>query len=93
MLYTKTITYEFEAGGERFAITSVHNGIVTFEETRKNSQEDEHYYGELALVDGAWALTDYPRRECVRQYGEDTAAAIEAYLNQHGPPAFTTEES
>lgn len=79
--YKRQIHYIFNIQYE-WAITHWDGNSVGGEEVRKNGQEDCHMRFEANLVDGKWVLD-----ELSRQYIDfTTAAAIEAYFNEHGMP-------
>ncbi len=85
MAYEKKVIYHFNAGGEVWSVTSFSDTRISFEETRKNGQEDTHMSGSAELENGKWKITD--GRGQIEFY-EDAWVAddIEAYFNEHGPP-------
>lgn len=84
--YTKRVSYDFEIDGEGFSVTDWSNRSVTVEETRKNGQEDCHFYAELFFTAGKWKMEPYARQNCAEHYFKTTADKIEAHLDRWGPP-------
>lgn len=85
--YKTTIIYEFEIDGEYFGITDFGADFFEVDEMTKNGQEDTHMGGYAVLKDGAWAW-DY---ESFSEYMDaGTAAAILAYVTEHGLPIAVT---
>ena len=89
--YTKRVTHTFTADDQEWAVTDFYAEQIGFEETRKNGQEDCHMIGEAVLVDGKWKLEDYTRRQIEMYTGKETADAIEAFFDEHGPPTDAVE--
>jgi hypothetical protein len=87
--YKKHVEYHFEAAGTGFAITSVRaeDGWLAVEETRKNGQEDTHFYGELECTEGRWELNEESREHLETYESKRVADALEAYINEHGLPS------
>jgi uncharacterized protein YodC (DUF2158 family) len=91
--YLREVSWRFWPQSKRHSswrITEVTETYITFEETRKNGQEDTHMGGEAELIDGRWVLDKGTRQQIETYEGKSTADAIEAFFNEHGPP---TEES
>lgn len=85
--YKTCITYEFEVDGEGFAVIDWGDRRVDVEETRKNGQEDCHFFAELYLnEDGKWKMDDWSRKNAGLYFYSTTADGIEAHLNKWGPP-------
>ena len=85
--YEKQTIYTFEAGGDEWAVTHFTPDVISFEETRKNGQEDCHMGGEAELINGKWVLDKYTRKS-IDMYGRtDQADKIEAFFNEHGVPS------
>jgi hypothetical protein len=84
--YTKTTTYIFEVDGDTWAVLDFNDEWIALEETRKNGQEDTHFFGEARLVEGKWKLDDDARKMLEGYWGESTIEAIEAFFNEHGVP-------
>ncbi len=84
--YRRTTAWLFTADGVDFAITAYSSDRVYVEESRKNGQEDTHFYGELTVEDGRWVLEDEARDHLDMYERETTADALEEYLNQNGLP-------
>jgi hypothetical protein len=84
--YRRKTTWHFTADGVDFAITYYTDDMVHVEESRKNGQEDTHFYGELTVEEGRWALDDEGRDHLDMYEKETTADALEEYLNQNGLP-------
>ena len=86
MHYRKHVEYHFEVDDKIWAVTGFNDTSISFEETRKNGQEDTHVYGEAMLVDGKWVL-DYHTKCMLKEYwGNNTINEIEDFFNKHGPP-------
>ena len=86
--YRRVDSYHFEAGGEYWAVIGVSFCAgdiprISFEETRKNGQEDCHMFGVADLVDGAWKMVN---SNIVCEADQQTADAVLAYFTEHGRP-------
>lgn len=87
--YRKQILWNFEAGGECWAITKISENRehVEIEEMRKNGQEDTHVYVEANLIDGRWVVDPEGAEYGIdRYFGAEFRQYIEAYLDGHGLP-------
>lgn len=87
--YKMIVEYHFKVAGVDFAITAWDAKTVCVEETRKNGQEDTHFYGDFERQDGRWVLTEYSRKQLDTYWSTKVADSLERYLNMHGlPEAF-----
>ena len=84
--YTRKVLYLFDAGGETWAVTDFTATTITFEETRKNGQEDCHRRGEARLsADGEWSLF-------IANAEDGDEEAVCAFFDEHGPPGAPAQQ-
>lgn len=84
--FTRCVSYTFTIRNEEYNVLSFNDTQIHIEETRKNGQEDTHFYGELNLTDGRWILDEAAREHLEFYVGDKEAPAIEAFFNEHGSP-------
>lgn len=84
--FRRYVTYQFEVAHEIWEVTGSSENSIGFSETEKNGQEDTHIAGELNLIDGKWKLEEWTRESIDMYRNDETADAIEAFFDKHGPP-------
>jgi hypothetical protein len=85
--YRKEVRWNFEAGGEEWAIVDLPSDgrYVVVEHTSIASPCVTPIFIEVNLVDGKWQTLS--NTELIDTYlGVEVRHAVEAYLNEHGPP-------
>ena len=86
--YTKSVTYTFFCGDERWEVCTSKADYMYIKETRNNGQEDVHISFDLHLRDGKWVFVDdFDAREGIETYRyAELADELLAFVNKHGRP-------